>query len=334
MKRVGSIAAAATALVAAAAFLFSASERPAVALGAADGSAPEGAVGGVHSPATGMLKLLLNASDTGAGLAGAEASLDGGPTAFVRLGTGSCPEHPAPASEPPPGAQCPEAVSSVPLSLDTRAVADGSRRLRVRVTDGAGNTATLVDQEIVVRNAPRTDGGTTASVTLGVGSKGDSPSGGGGGSDDSGSSDRGSSQALRARGCRAPRLRMGLARPRPQWFTRPKYVPVLRFRGRYIYKGRLTCRVGKRRVSAPKGTPVNVFSRVWELTFKRHRGPVRKLRKRPIRVRNGGRLRVQLGGFRTGRTLYFRYRRGNLRARAKVRVAVAPRGRVLPRWRR
>jgi hypothetical protein len=106
----------------------------------------------------------------------------------------------------------------------------------------------------------------------------------------------------------------------------------LRFGGHYIYKGRLTCRVSGRRVSAPRGTPVNVFSRVWELTFKRHRGPVRKLRKRPIRVRKGGRLRVRLGGFRSGRTLFFRYHRDKDHARAKVRVAVAPRGRLLPRW--
>lgn len=334
MKHLVRIAAAATALVAAAAFLSSAS-GPATALGASDGTPPGGAVGGVRSPVAGTLKLLLNATDTGAGLAGAEASLEGGPTFFVRLGTGSCPEHPAPASEPPPGAECPESVSLAPLSLDTRSVGDGPRRLRVRVTDGAGNTATLVDQEIVVSNAPPSGDGTTASVTLGVGSAGDSgPSSGGHSGDGASGFGRGSSQALRVRACRAPRLRMRLARPRPQWFTRPRHVPVLRYGGHYIYKGRLTCKVGRRRVNAPKGTPVNVFSRVWELTFKRHRGPVRKLRKRPIRVRKGGRLRVRLGGFRTGRTLYFRYRRGKERTRAKVRVAVAPRGRLLPRWRR
>ena len=326
MKRLSHIAAAATALVAAAAFLFSGPGRPAVALGAADGTAPTGSVGGVRSPASGTLELLLYASDTGSGLSSAEATLDGAPPAVVQLG--ACPE-------PGPGPECPESVSGVALTLDTTAVADGERPLRVRVTDGAGNTATLVDQAIVVRNAPHATG-TVASVTVGVGSTDSSGSGTGGGEGQSGQQGggRGSSLSLQRKRCRAPRLRMGLARPRPQWFTRPKFVPVLRFGGHYIYKGRLTCRVSGRRVSAPRGTPVNVFFRVWELTFKRRRGPVRKLRKRPIRVRKGGRLRVRLGGFRSGRALYFRYRNGRDRTHARVRVAVAPRGLLLPRWRR
>ena len=328
-----STAAAATALVAAAVFLFPVAAGSAVALGAADGTAPEGAVGGVRNPASGTLELRIDAYDEGSGLAAAEATLDGGPTSYARLGTGSCPEHPAVGSEPPPGAECPESVSRVPLTVDTRAVADGERQLRVRVTDGAGNTATLVDQTLVVSNAPHATG-SVASVTVGVGSTDSSGSGTGDGEGQSGQQGggRGASLSLLRKRCRAPRLRMGLARPRPQWFTRPKFVPVLRFGGHYIYKGRLTCRVRGRRVSAPRGTPVNVFSRVWELTFKRHRGPVRKLRKRPIRVRKGGRLRVRLGGFRSGRTLFFRYHRDEDHARAKVRVAVAPRGRLLPRW--
>jgi hypothetical protein len=330
MKRLGRISAAATALVAAAAFLLSGSGRPTVALGAADATPPEGAVGGLRSPASGTLELRITASDAGSGLAAAEATLDGAPPVYVRLGSDSCPEHPAPGSDPPPGAACPESVAQMPLVLDTRAVADGERRLRVTVTDGAGNTATLVDQEIVVRNASNPSG-TIATVTVAVRSEGEGEGsqGEGKGSESGG---RGSSLALRTRTCRSPRLRMRLARPRPQWRTRPKRVPVLRFGGHYIYTGRLTCRVSGHRVSAPRGTPVNVFYRVWELTFKRRRGPVRKLRKRPIRVRKGGRLRVRLGGFRSGRTLFFRYRHGEDRARAKVRVAVAPRGRLLPRW--
>jgi len=330
MKRLGCIAAVATALVAAAAFLLPGPGRPAVALGAADGTAPSGSVGGVRSPASGNLELLLYASDTGTGLASTEATLDGAPPAVVQLG--ACPE-------PSPGPECPESVSGVVLTLDTRAVADGERPLRVRVTDGAGNTATLVDQAIVVRNAPHATG-TVASVTVGVGNQGGGESShpargeGSQGKGKGAEKGKGKGLALRRRRCRAPRLRMHLARPRPQWFTRPKFVPVLRYGGHYIYRGWLTCRVRGRRVYAPRGTPVNVFYRVWELTFKHRRGPVRKLRKRPIKVRKGGRLRVRLGGFRSGRTLFFRYRRGRDRTHARVRVAVAPRGLLLPRWRR
>ena len=340
MRRSVRIAATATTLVAVAAFLFCGSaERPAFALGAAaDATPPGGSVGGVRSPASGSLELRIDAYDEGSGLAAAEATLDGGPASFLRLGSGSCPTHPAAGSEPPPDAECPETVSGVPLALDTRAVLDGERQLRVTVTDGAGNTTTLVDETIVVDNASH-ETGNIATVTVGVGSTGESegeePGGGesnGNGHGGEGGNARSSSLALRSKVCRAPRLRMRLYRPRPRWFTHPKHVPVLRFGGRYVYKGRLTCKVSGRRVSAPKGTPVNVFYRVWELTFKRKRGPVRKLRKRPIRVRKGGRLRVKLGGFRTGRTLYFRYRQGTAMTKAKVRVAVAPRGILLPRW--
>jgi len=343
VKRLGNSAAAATALVAAAAFLLFASGRPAAARGAADTTPPSGAVGGVSSPASGVLKLRIYASDEGSGLAGTEAQLDGAPPVHLRLGSGECPERPALGSEPPAGAECPESVAGVPMTLDTQVVADGERPLRVRVTDGAGNTATLVDRMIVVRNAPHPTG-TVASVTVGVGNQGEGEGGGesghparGEGSQGKGKgaeNGKGKGLALRRRRCRAPRLRMHLARPRPQWFTRPKFVPVLRWGGHYIYRGRLTCRVSGRRVYAPRGTPVNVFYRVWELTFKRKRGPVRKLRKRPIRVRRGGRLRVRLGGFRSGRTLFFRYRSGRDRAHARVRVAVAPRGLLRPRWRR
>ena len=309
-----------------------------MARGAADATPPGGAVGGVRSPASGNLELRIDAYDEGSGLASVEAVLDGAPPSFVRLGAGSCPEHPAPGSEPPPGAECPESVSGVALALDTNAVADGEHQLRVSVTDGAGNAATLVDETIVVRNAPHVSGD-TATVTVGVGSAGedmDEEAGGGNGNDKGKGGEnpnaRGSSLALRRKTCHAPRLRMKLFHPRPRWFTHPKHVPVLRFGGRYVYKGQLTCRVSGRRVPAPGGTPVNVFYRVWELTFKRNRGPVRKLRKLPIRVRKHGRLRVRLGGFRSGRTLIFRYRQGTAMTRAKLRVAVAPRGILLPRW--
>jgi hypothetical protein len=211
-------------------------------------------------------------------------------------------------------------------------VADGERRLRVLVTDGAGNTAALFDQPILVRNAPHATG-TVATVTVGVASPGESGHPGKGKGDEKGKGKgKGRSQALRLGECRSPRLKMRLAR-RPLWHTRPRHVPVLRFRQRYLFKGRLTCRAEGRRVPAPNGTPVKVFYRIWELTFKRHRGPVRKVRKGAIRVHKGGRLRVRLG-FPTGRTIIFRYRRANALARSKLRVAVAPRGHLAPRWRR
>jgi hypothetical protein len=320
MTRLGNTTAAATALVAAAAFLLPAAARPSVALGALDTTSPRGSVGGVRSPASGILQLRIYASDEGSGLANAEAQLDGAAPAFVRLGSGACPERPTPGSEPPPGAECPESVSGAPLSLDTRSVADGSRRLRVHVTDGAGNTATLVDEEIVVRNAV-TPGGTTATVSVGVTGPGI------GGEEGEGLSP---SPPGRGNRCKRPRLKMRLAR-RPLWHTRPHHVPVLRYGRRYPYKGRLTCLAPSgKRVAAPKGTRVGVYYRVWHLSFKRSRGPVRYVRLREIKVGKKGRLRVGLR-FKTGRTILFRYQGpdGEL-AKSKLRLAIPPAARKPP----
>jgi len=320
-KSLGGIGAV-TALVAATAFVLLA---PARAAEAPDTTATTGAVSGVRSPASGTLELRLYASDVGSGLANAEAQLDGVPPVFVRLGSGSCPAHPSPGTEPPSGS-CPKSVSGIHIVLNTQTVADGERTLRVEVTDGAGNTATLVDRTIVVRNAPRTGAGTIATVTIGItsGSEADYP-GKGKGSEKG----KGKGLALLRKHCRKPRLRMHLARS-PLWYTRPHYVPVLRFGRRYPYRGRLTCMRSGRRVSAPRGISVGVFYRVWHLSFKRPWGPVVKLRRATLRVRKGGRLWLRLG-FRSGRTLLFRYRDpGGKLAKAKLRLAVPPRTRRPP----
>jgi hypothetical protein len=327
--------AAATTLVATAALILLA---PASAAEGPDTTPPTGAVGGVRSPASGTLELRLYASDEGSGLANAEATLDGAPPAFVRLGSGSCPERPAPGTEPPPGA-CPESVSAVPLSLDTTAVADGERPLRVRVTDGAGNTATLVDRTIVVRNAPPTGIGTIATVTVGVASQSSGEEGnpGKGKGCEKGKAceqgkggEKGKGLALKRRRCRAPHLTMRLAK-KPLWRTRPHHVPVLRYGRRYPYAGKLTCRAASgKRFLAPKGTPVDVYFRVWHLSFKRYHGPVKFVHVRRTKVGKKGRLKTRLG-FRSGRTVLFRYH-GPLKelAKAKLRLAIPPRTRKPP----
>lgn len=300
--------AAATVLVAAAAFLL---HVPAGAADPApDTTAPTGAVGGVRNPASGTLGLQLYASDAGVGLANAEATLDG-QSAFDRLGSGACPEHPT--SEPPPSVECPESVSAVPLSLDTRAIADGSHRLVVRVTDAAANTATLLDQMIVVKNTPPVTG-SSASVTVGIASLGAGASSSAGGSLPPSPPSKGSGR------CRGPKLEMHLAH-RPLWRTRPGRLPVLRFAHRYPYRGRLTCLVSGRRVSAPDGTAVHLTYRIWRRTFGHRKRPLR-VRKGAIRVRKGH-LGVRLA-FSTGRTLVFSYRDpGGATARAKLRIAIA-----------
>jgi hypothetical protein len=314
----------AAALTAAAVVLFLLVLGEVAALGATDTSPPTGAVGGVRSPASGTLELRVYASDEGSGLANAEAQLDGAPPAFVRLGSGSCPERPAPGSEPPPGA-CPTSVSAVPITLDTRAVPDGSRLLTVRVTDAAGNVATLLDRTIVVRNAPPTGLGPIASVTIGVaGGKAGASAGHPGGGHPPPGNGEGHGR------CHRPRLRMRLAR-KPLWRTRPHHVPVLRYGRRYPYKGKLTCLAPSgKRVPAARGTAVELYYRVWHLSFKRRHGPVKYIRLRRIKVGKKGHLKVRLG-FRSGRTILFRYYGPYSElAKAKLRLAIPPRTRKPP----
>ena len=123
---------------------------------------------------------------------------------------------------------------------------------------------------------------------------------------------------------------MHLAR-RPLWHTRPRHVPVLRYGRRYPLKGKLTCLAPSgKRVPAAKGTRVDVYYRVWHLSFKRHHGPVKFFHLRKIKVRKKGRLKVGLG-FRSGRTILFRYRGpAGEQAKAKLRLAVPPRTRKPP----
>ena len=123
---------------------------------------------------------------------------------------------------------------------------------------------------------------------------------------------------------------MRLAR-KPLWYTRPRHVPVLRYGRHYPYKGKLTCLgASGKRVPAATGTRVKVYYRVWNMSFKRHHGPVKFYLLRKIKVRKKGRLKVSLG-FRSGRTILFRYHGpGGELAKAKLRLAVPPRSRSPP----
>ena len=287
MRSTRNTAAAATALVAAAALL--SVLAPASAEEPADTSAPTGAVTGARNPASGTLELRLYANDPGSGLARAEALVDGDRASSADLSGPS--------------------VKAVPLQLDTTAVPDGVHRLAVEVTDIAGNSASLLDREILVENsAPAT--GPVASVKIGVTNKAPNSSGGGG---------KGGGKG-KGPPCNRPKLRMHLA-TRPLWRTRPGKLPVLRFRKRHLYRGRLICQAGGKRALAPDGAKVDIIYRIWQRSFRKRRGPIR-VRKGAIRVRHG-RLGVRLG-FLSGRTIVFRYRspRGEV-ARKKLRIAIA-----------
>src|ERR1022692_3008067 len=166
---------------------------------------PTGAVGGVRSPMEegATLSLVIDASEAGAGLASAQASI-GPNSASVSL----CPVPPSAGGKL--SGQCPESVSDVPLSIDVGGA--GSHVLLVTVTDAAGNTGTLLETPIEVL-APVPSGSNT--VTVGISARHGGPpepteTGGKGGNGGNGgrSEVSGSSSSTV---CRSPMLSMRLA---------------------------------------------------------------------------------------------------------------------------
>lgn len=287
------------------------------ALGVRDDTPPSGPPpGGVQSPASGTLNLGLYASDTGLGLAGAEASLEDGPSGFVRLGSGACPEHPSPGAtiEMPlgaAGAECPESVSGARLSLNIASVPDGEHTLRVSVTDAAGNTATLVDEPIVVDNE-RAPTGTEATALIGIGGGSTATSTGApapaGGVQGSFSS---STPGGKPVACQLPDLSMRLV-SKPLRYAK-HHVPVLLARRHYVFRGHLTCLLHNRRVSAPTGIVLRVLYKLPRHTYASGRGTM---------TVHDGNLRAILAYY-SARTIVFRYEPGNGEfAQVKIPVEV------------
>lgn len=248
---------------------------------AADTTAPLGAVGGLQSPVRGTLAFTVDAVDGDSGLATAVALVDGAEAARATLGTG-CP----PAADPQSPTQgCVHQVSGLPISIDLSAVAVGTHRLQVRVTDAAGNEATLFDGEFAVAGP---DPVNVSTVTIAIGDQHAAtkpPTTGGALTDQT-------TQPTPA--CLAPRLSMWLDQ-RPVRVAGRK--PVLRASARYRFRGHLTCLVDGHRRSAPRGTPVDILSRV---------------KKRTTAVTGAtttakGRVTVILS-YPSSRTLVFRYR--------------------------
>jgi hypothetical protein len=279
-RRLRSITAVATVMVAAAVLVPSSAQATvtfrssSITLGVR-GSMLSGAVGGVQSPAeaSSTLSLTIDASDTGSGLASAQASIDGN-TASVSL----CSASP-----------CPEAVSNIPLSIDVGGA--GSHVLLVTVTDVVGNTDTLLEAPIEVLD-PVPPGSNT--VTVGISAMHD------------GSPVEPPEEPTHKHPhkeppppvppvCPSPMLEMRLA-SRPLGYTR-KGLPVLRRGRRYRFTGRLTCLHGRRRASAPDGTPVRVLYKIGRRTLRAERNAM---------LVHRGSLSATLG-FESARTIIFRY---------------------------
>jgi hypothetical protein len=277
-------------------------EVSSIALGVRDESPPSGSVEGVQSPLEPgeALELLLNdVSDAGLGLANAEALIDGHEVAFVRLGSGACPERPASSATidlPLGNDGCPNNVSNVALRVPVGGI--GTHSLQVRVTDAAGTTTTIEERTIEVQGPPQSGPST---VTIAVGNQGSSSSSSaaGGVLGSFSSSTPGGKPAA----CQLPELSMKLTSKPLRWVKIDKRrVPVLRSRHRYVFRGRLTCVVDNHRVSAPTGIVVRVLYKIGgHIYYASGRGTMTVHR---------GQLRAILGYF-SSRTIIFRYKPGN-----------------------
>jgi hypothetical protein len=124
------------------------------ALAVRDEAKPSFTVSGVPNFAAGKIDLALDARDSGLGLASAGATLAGAPAAAVKLGQSFCAElSPGDTTIDLPLAEdCPTSSRFV-LAVDTAAVPDGTHRLELTVTDGAGN-ANVRGYDVKVLNHP------------------------------------------------------------------------------------------------------------------------------------------------------------------------------------
>jgi hypothetical protein len=230
-----------------------------IALNVTDSSVPQGAVGGVQSVVAGSLNLIVDATDSGLGLYSLNASLDGQTVASAQLGGVSCTDlSTGSVIDLPLDADCPSQVVGVPISVNVANVPDGMHLLRVTVTDAAGTTASLVNQEIEVLNHPAPQ---IPSVTVSIGTAGSS----GSTVSAAGTTNSVGVSTSARTACAGAVLSVRLS-DKPLGISHGRLV--LRRGKRYRYRGRLTCLVNGRRTGAPRNSVVDVGSKVRDRYYK------------------------------------------------------------------
>jgi hypothetical protein len=125
-----------------------------LALDVRDDVAPSFTLGDLPAYAAGATPLIVDARDTGIGLASVRARLDGVPVGAAAFGQGGCRDL-SPGEvriDLPLSEDCP-AARRITLALDSLLVADGTHRLDVTVTDAAGN-ARVQGLDLKVINHP------------------------------------------------------------------------------------------------------------------------------------------------------------------------------------
>jgi hypothetical protein len=257
-----------------------------------DAGPPTGQVeSGFHSPVQGSLDLYVSGHAVGgATLANAAILLNGNTVARSAL----CPAGQACTDSAPGGVQ---------VSLDTTPFADGVYDLEVTVTDSTGAASTVYEFASFEIWNHRPTSSPSATLTVGSGVPAPQGSGGSGGT--------GGVAGATASSCSRPRLSVVL----DQKPLRIRHgVPVLKRGKRYRFRGRLTCVVHHKRVSAPKRTRIDRLDKVGR----------RMVHKGGALVRGRGRITFIVPAL-SSRTLIFRFINGGRRVDVKIKIKVARR---------
>jgi hypothetical protein len=303
-----------------------------IGLLAADDSAPRGG-SNWSSPVDHEMKVSPSYTDTGAGLDRAEISIPGYPNRTRSVSFGACndlspnsadndrPLNPVACPNGtsqgtgPGGAPLPLAAKTVTLqvwqdvynattkqwTLDPLRLPEGLFKPRVTIYDAAGNTT--VEQRDVEVWHPVLPSDTqelrisTASVTELPGPNVVPPAGDGG------------VQGAQSSQCRSPRLSV-ILRSKPVRVS--KRVPVLKYKKRYRFTGRLTCVINGKRQSAPKRTKLAIYNKVGKKT----------VRKPNTAIRAKGKVDLKLA-FVSSRTVIFRYTNaGGQKSEVKIKIRI------------
>jgi hypothetical protein len=292
------------------------------ALNVTDSNPPTAAVGGVGSDASGTMKIAVWATDVGLGLDRAEAWVDGQKAAIGYYGGTDCQDlTPGDAHvDLPLGASCPlsgrlninndpahDPTPDTSLKIDTNAYADGQHKLTVLLFDAAQNQTTLVNNQTFTITNHATTCGNPCLQALNIGS-GSTPQQNGSSNNNGGGT--GGVAGASAVSCSSPRLSMELSQ-------KPLRVsgnsPVLKSGKRYRFRGRLTCIVNKKRVSAPRFARIDLLNVIGKRT----------VTKGGTAVRTRGRITIILA-YKSSRTLIFRYTNPDgKRSQVKIKIKVA-----------
>jgi hypothetical protein len=190
------------------------------------------------------------------------------------------------------------------VRLDTSTWADGAYHFVVAVTNADGESANIADGPFTVNNANPNH--PTADLTIGSSVSNPQPQTGGNGG-------QGGVEGAGQSSCASAKLSMLLSQKPVRISHR---VPVLYKNKKYRFSGRLTCLVRGKRISATKGTKVEIYAIV--------KG--RTVHKATARVASGGKVTIRLAS-PSARTLEFRFKGADgktARVRIKIKTVKPP----------